>query len=71
MEHGIILSDFDHNARIRLNKMASKYIILGDLLYKYFEGALLRCLMRNKVDITLYQTHDIEYGSHFNVKVKF
>lgn len=41
-KYGVVPSDFDHNARIRLKKLATKYVIINDLLYRRsFEGDLL------------------------------
>jgi len=55
------------NARIRLKKLATKFVIIGDLLYiRSFDGALIRCLMRHEVDMALYQAHDGECGEHFS-----
>lgn len=60
---------FDHNAIIILKKLATKYIIIGDLLYRRsIDGALLRYLMRHGVEMALHLTHDGEYGRHFSVK---
>jgi len=46
LKNGIIPVEFDHNARIRINKIVVKYVIIGDFMYRRsFEGTLLRCLM--------------------------
>jgi len=69
LKYGVIPITFDHNSRIILKKLDSKYVILGDLLYRRsFDGSLLICLMRHEVDMALHQAHDGEYGRNFSTK---
>ena len=69
LKDGVFPITFDHNARIRLKKLATKYVIIGDLLYRRsFYGALLRCLMRYEVDMALHQAHNGECGGNFSAK---
>ena len=72
LKDGIISISFYHNCIIRLKNLAIKYIIIGNLLYRmYFDGALLRCLMRHEVEMAFYQAHDGEYGGKFNAKLVY
>jgi len=49
--------------------LAKKYVNIGDLLYtRYFDDALLRCLMRNEVDMALHQAHDGPCDGDFSGK---
>jgi len=69
LKNGGVLIAFYHNVRVRHKKQATKYIILGDLLYRRsFDATLLRCLMRHEVEIALHQGHDDECGGIFNAK---
>lgn len=69
LKDDVFLITFYHNARIRLKKIATKYVIIGDLLYRMsFDGAILRYLIRHKVEMALHQAHDGEYGGHFSAK---
>lgn len=64
-----LASDFDHNVRIRLEMLVTKYVVISDLLYRRsFYGSLLRCLMRYEVEMSLKQAHDGECRGHFNAK---
>ena len=46
LNNGTICTTFDHNARIRLKKLAIKHVIISDLLYRSsFDGTLIRCIM--------------------------
>jgi len=68
LKDGVISIYFDHNSRIRLKNLATKYFIIGDFLYRSFDDALLRCLMRNELEMALHQAHDGECDGHFSVK---
>jgi len=66
---GVVPIAFNHNAINRLKKLATKYVIIGNLLNRmYFDGTLLRCLMRYEEEMALHQAHDGECGGHFNAK---
>lgn len=64
LKYGVVVPiSFYHNVIIRLKKLATMYVIISDLLYRrYFDGALLRCLMRREADMVLHQAHDDECG---------
>ena len=69
LKYGVVHITLYHNTKIRLKNLATNYIIIGDLLYRRsFDGALLICLMRQKVDMDLHQAHDDECEGHISGK---
>lgn len=67
IKNGVIPIIFYHNAIIRFKKLAAKYVINGDLLYRRsFDSIILRCLMQNEIYMALHQAHDGICGGHFN-----
>lgn len=57
------------NQRIRLKKIAWRYVIGIYVPYKiYFKGLLLICLLPVEAKIAIKQVHDGQNGGHFNGK---
>jgi len=64
-----IPSYYSKNERLRLRRIAIRYVIIGDVLYRRsFDGALLRCLTLDEITTTLEQAHDGFCGGHFHSK---
>jgi len=50
-----------------MKNLATKYIIISDILYKRsFNGILLRCLHDEEIGIALEHAHGGACGGHFN-----
>ena len=50
-----------------MKKLATKYVIIGDILYKRsFNSILLRYLNDEEIGIALEHAHGGAYGGHFN-----
>ena len=50
-----------------MKRLAIKYVIIGDILYKRsFNGILLRCLHDKEIGTTLEHAHGGACGGHFN-----
>lgn len=48
-----------------IRKLATHYIIIGDMLYKRtYEGLLLRCLNRTEIPVALAEAHSSSCGGH-------
>lgn len=72
MKDKIILEDYDRSERVRLNRKAIKYVIIGEVFYKNsFDGSLLRCLIQYNIIIALEQVHDGLCGVNFFTKVLY
>jgi len=55
------------NEKNRLKKHASKYVIIGSILYRRsFHDTLLRCLHHKEIEISLEKAHEGICGGHFN-----
>lgn len=49
-----------------------KYVLISDILYRrYFDGALLRCLIHEEIATTLEKAHDGVCGDHFHAKALY
>ena len=57
----------DRHEQIRMKRLATKYVIISDVLYKRsFNDIILRCLHVEEVDIALEHAHGGACGGHFN-----
>ena len=57
----------DKREQIRMKRLATKYIIIGDILYKRsFNGIILRCIHDEEIRAALEHAHGGAYRGHFN-----
>ncbi|KAH9291841.1 hypothetical protein KI387_042973, partial [Taxus chinensis] len=63
----ILPPDLTCNGQRAFLKRASRYVIMGGLLYKCgFDGILLRCLTSSEIPYTIKEVHDGICGGHFS-----
>lgn len=63
----ILPPDLSKNERWAFIRQATRYIIIGDTLYKWaFDQTLLRCLDLNEANTALHEVHEGICGGHFN-----
>ena len=54
LKDNFININLDKREKIRMKRLATKYVVIGDVLYKRsFNGILLRCLLSEDTDTTL------------------
>jgi len=67
LKDNFININLNKREQIRMKMLATKYVVIGDVLYKRsFNGILLRCLLSEDTDIALEHAHGGAYGGHFN-----
>ena len=67
LKDNFINATLDRREQIRMKRLAIKYVIIGDVLYKRsFNGILLRCLHVEEIGIVLEHAHGGICGDHFN-----
>jgi len=67
LKDNFIDTNLDKREQIRMKRLATKYVIIGDVLYKrLFNNILLRCLLSEATDTTLEHAHGGACGGHFN-----
>lgn len=72
LKDNIIDTKLDRKEQVRMKILATRYVIIEDVLYKRsFNGILLRCLLNEDVDIALEHAHGGACGGHFNGRLVF
>jgi len=67
LRNNFIDATLDKREQIIMKKLATKYVIIGDILYKRsFNSILLRYLNDEEIGIALEHAHGGAYGGHFN-----
>jgi len=67
LKDNFIDTNLDKREKIRMKRLATKYVVIGDVLYKRsFNSILLRCLLSEHIDIALEHAHGGACGGHFN-----
>ena len=67
LKDDFIDATLDKCEQIRMKRLATKYVIIGDVLYKRsFNGILLRCLHVEEIRIAFEHAHGGACGGHFN-----
>jgi len=67
LRDNFIDATLDKREQIRMKRLATKYLIIGDILYKRsFNGILLRCLHDEEIGASLEHAHGGACGGHFN-----
>jgi len=57
----------DKREHIRMKRLTTKYVIIGDIIYKRsFNGIILRCLHDEEIRKALEHAHGRAHGGHFN-----
>ena len=58
--------------QIRIKRLATKYVIIGEILYKRsFNGILLSCLHVEEIGTSLEHAHGGACGGHFNRRLVY
>lgn len=66
---GAFLDSTSKNARARIHKLAARYIILSNVIYRRgYHGFILYCLNRTKIQIALEEAHLGACGGNFKGK---
>ena len=72
LKDGIIDTKLDRKEQVRMKRLATRYVIIGDVLYKIsFNGILSRCLLNGDVNTTLEHAHGGACRGHFNERSVF
>jgi len=67
LKDDFINTKLDRRDQVRMKRLATRYVIIGDILYKRsFNGILLRCLLSEDIDTALELAHGGACGGHFN-----
>ena len=67
LKDGVIDTKLDRREQVRMKRLATRYVIIRDVLYKIsFNGILLRCLLSEDIDTALEHAHGGACGGHFN-----
>ena len=67
LKDDIIDTKLDRKEQVRMKRLATRYVIIRDVLYKRsFNGILLRCLLNEDVDTTLEHVHGGACRGHFH-----
>ena len=58
LKDNFINTNLDKREQIRIKRLATKYVVISDVLYKRsFNDILLRCLLSEDIDTTLEHAH--------------
>ncbi|XP_057854567.2 uncharacterized protein LOC131064446 [Cryptomeria japonica] len=61
--------DASKSSRVRIRKLATRYILLSDVLYwRSYNGLLLGCLTKAEIPVALQEAHSGSGGGHFGGK---
>jgi len=72
LRDNFIDATLDKREQIRIKKLAMKYVIIDDILYKRsFNGILLRCLHDEEIGVALEHAHGGAYKGHFNGRLVY
>ncbi|XP_059064439.1 uncharacterized protein LOC131856610 [Cryptomeria japonica] len=66
---GSFPEDTSKSSRVRIRKLATRYILLSDILYRRsYNGLLLRCLTKAEIPVALQEAQSGSGGGHFGGK---
>jgi len=72
LKNDFIDTTMDKREKIRMKRLAARYVIIGDVLYKRsFNGILLRFLLIEEISAALEHAHGGACGGHFNGRSVF
>jgi len=72
LKDNFIDATLDKHEQIKMKRLATKYVIIGDVLYKRsFNGIFLRCLHVEEVETTLEHSHGGACEGHFNERLVY